>query len=420
MLRRRFICLVMALAIVGGCATAPLQAERHDGQIGITKGPALLRVYQDRVAVMWETSAPGLCNLHYGQGDKASMQIRSIPRRVTYEVKPKGRRAYRKTAYIHKVWVRNLKAGQVYGYRILGQDIKSGAYSFRTVPADTDKTRFVVYGDTRTNPDIHEKLVKLIIRQKVDFVVHVGDMLASGNKYEQWGPQHFKPVKGLVETVPMYIIKGNHEGTNGNYEKLLIPPGERNNFAFDYGPVHFFCGDNSNKKTRPAELLRLIAEDARSSDARWKFVSVHKPIVNFAHHWSAWGHPEAIPALSRANIDFVFVGHSHLYERFRPVEPGPGAYGGYVTYITTGGGGAPLHEIDQMKYHAYTKETNQFCLFEIDGDKLKMDVIDIEGNVIDRLRLTKSRGELNKEYLGTAAPMADILSYQKKNLSKEH
>ena len=59
-------------------------------------------------------------------------------------------------------------------------------------------------------------------------------------------------------------------------------------------------------------------------------------------------------------------------------------------------------------------------MFEIIGDELSMDVINIEGEVIDRLRLRKVDGRLNRDYLATAVSMADVVQYQKKNLGKEY
>lgn len=46
-----------------------------------------------------------------------------------------------------------------------------------------------------------------------------------------------------------------------------------------------------------------------------------------------------------------------------------------------------------------------FCLFEIDGNKLTLKVIDDNGAIIDRLELTKTKGILNSEYIETAITM---------------
>jgi hypothetical protein len=154
-------------------------------------------------------------------------------------------------------------------------------------------------------------------------------------------------------------------------------------------------------------LLQRILDDATTAGAPWKFLSYHVPSVNFGGHRSDWQRRQAVPGFARAGIDFVITGHSHLYERFRPVVP-PGQ-GSSVTYITSGGGGAPLHEIKPTARHACARSTHQFCLFHIKGDVLTMDAIDMEGRVFDHLAIAKKAGRLDDAYLSTAVPMADIL-----------
>jgi len=414
-LRRRVVFLTAALSIavvvLGSCGQEVLQTADAGGR-GLTKGPVLLRVGRDRAAVMWETNREGSCKLHYGRDRAASKHVESRPQKAS------------RGAYVHKVWLERLESGRIYQYRVEGPGVKSAAYQFKTVPAKTDRVKFIVYGDSRTNFDKHRRLIELMMKIKdLDFIVHVGDLVTSGNKYEQWGPQYFDVVKGLAERIPIYIAKGNHEGDNGNFERLLIPPGRDNSFRIDFGPLHYFGIDNSPKKQKPGEtraMLEAVLRDARSNDAAWKFVTYHKPSLNFGHHWSAWAHPDALPRQSQVGIDFVLTGHSHQYERFKPVAPPKGTKGSYVTYITTGGGGAPLHDVKPKKFHALAKKTYEFCLFEIVGDELSMYVINIDGEVLDRLRLRKMDGRLNRDYIDTALSMADVVQYQKKNLGKEY
>jgi len=403
-------CLIVALGVVltaaGGCA-------------GVTKGPVLLRVSQDQAALMWETEIGGPGEVLYGEGDVLDKKATTEPIKVEYKIN-------KKAAFIHKVWLENLEPGRTYSYRVTGprvpilqriaklgrSPVQNKVYKFRTVPADTNEVTFLVYGDSRTDPKTHRKVVEQMMKKKVDFVVHCGDLVSSGDRYEQFGPQFFEPVKGLAETVPLYIAKGNHEGNSGNFEKLLIPTGEKNSFSFDYGPLHYLCVDNVSKGLRTKEQLELIASDTKSSTARWKFVSYHIPSLNFGGHWSAWGHPDALRILAEAGVDFVVTGHSHQYERFWPIAPPAGSGGSYVTHITCGGGGAPLSRVKQSLYHAYAGKIYHFCLFHINGDKLTMDTIDIDGKIIDHLEITKTDGRLNKQYLWTAVPMEEIRRYQ--------
>ena len=382
------------------------------GYAEITKGPFLLGVGQERAALMWETNTKGGGKVSYGKDQKLEKHIETEPKRLEYKVKKDDESVVGKTVFIHKVRLENLEAGRDYFYCVAGPESKSDVYKFHTVPAETDEVRFAVYGDSRSWPDRHRKIVEQILKQKVDFVVNSGDLVTNGDKYEQWEPQFFEPLKGLAETIPVYIAKGNHEGNNGNFEKLLIPEGGTGNFDFDYGPVHYFCADNVSEEVKVEECLSRIGDDAKASQAVWKFVSYHIPSLNFGGHWSEWGCPEVFGILSKADVDFVIVGHSHQYERFCPIAPARGTSGGFVTYITSGGGGAPLYDIEPAVYHACVGEIHHFCLFEIKANKLVMDAIDIDGRVIDHLEITKTAGRLGKQYLLTAVQMEAVRFHQ--------
>ncbi len=369
----------------------------------ITQGPCLLRVGQDRVALMWETDTDDPSGVSYGEKDGPEIYRESTAEKVaTQGWAVDGR----KTGYIHKLWLEGLTPGRTYSYRITRPGVRSETFEFRTIAAEANEVRFIVYGDTRTQPKVHRKLVEQMSKYEVDFIVHVGDLVASGDDYRLWGPQFFEPLRGLVERVPIYTLKGNHEGRNGTYEKLLSPPREGNDFSFDYGPLHYFCTDNRSGQGNGVQLVSQIARDADQSHALWKFVSYHVPSVNLGGHKSAWQQKEALPAFAAAGIDFVVTGHSHQYERFRPVQP-PGE-GSFVTYITTGGGGAPLAAVAPTSYHACARAVYHFCLFHIQGGRLTLDTIDAEGRIIDHLDVVKTDGRLDEPYRSTAVPMSRI------------
>jgi hypothetical protein len=404
----RILVLVFAVFAVTSCSQPPkIQLTASQGRI--TKGPCLLRVYQDRAALMWETDVEGQWGVSCGTPGKHDRFFVSAAEKVTYGGKSADGGS--KVAYIHKVWLENLSPGRTYAYRIVGPDVRSDVYRFRTTPARTDEVRFIVYGDSRTQADIHRRLVQQMMKYDVAFVVNDGDLVSTGDNYSLWGPQFFEPLKGLAERVPIYVAKGNHEGRGGNYEKLLVPPGEQNNFEFDYGLVHYFCMDNVSSVTGGDRLVLKAVEDARASKAPWKFVSYHVPSVNFGGHWSDWQQNNALPAFAEAGIDFIVTGHSHQYERFRPIEL-PGQAGTCITCITAGGGGAPLYPVEPTDCHAYAQAVYHFCLFHIKGNTLTMTAIDPNGRVFDRLQITKTQGRLDEQYRSTAVPFGDIQLHQ--------
>jgi predicted phosphodiesterase len=372
----------------------------------ITKGPVLLRAYQHTAAIMWESDSNTPQQIRCGAENSSEQAIISTPEKVEYGLN--------KQAFIHKVWLENLQPGQVYNYSIAAAAPGNKTYYFRTIPADTNEVTFVVYGDSRTNPAEHRRIIEQIIKKNPDFVIHTGDLVTNGNNYDQWGKQYFEPIKGLAEHTPIYITKGNHEGKNGNFEKLLIPQGEKKNFGFQFGPLYYYLADNCSEDLTDKELLNRIVENVHSAKAEWKFVSFHIPALNFSGHNSKWCYPNALPLFAKAGADFVISGHSHIYERFKPVAPPIHSGAHFVTYITSGGGGAPLVKKPKpSNFYAAADSILHFCLFKIKGNMLTLDTIDADGNVIDHLEISKTEGKLNKEYLQTSAPMAEVLAEQR-------
>ncbi|HUV41635.1 MAG TPA: metallophosphoesterase family protein [Sedimentisphaerales bacterium] len=386
----------------------------------ITKGPFLLRVYQNRAAVMWENDTAGPGKLFYGEANCLKNQVLTQPIRVDYKSTGRYEPIGQRTFFIHKTWMENLRPGTVYSYRT--DEAPGQTHSFRTQPKKTDEARFIVYGDSRSYPQIHRKLIELMMAERVDFIIHNGDLVNQGASYEQWGPEFFEPMKGLAESIPVYAVKGGHDNSAANwspgppnyFDKLLMPPGQQHNYSFDYGGVHFACADNYHGPfpADPQPVLNWISADMAKSDKMWKFVVMHEPSLNFGGHWTMWGYPKALPTYSRLGVDFVIVGSSHMHERFRPVVPPSGSDGSYVTYVTAAGGGAPLYDVEPTIYHGRAKKEYSFCLFHIKGNKLTMDAINIDGMIIDHLQITKTDGQVNKEYKQTAVPLEAIRIHQ--------
>ncbi len=143
----------------------------------VTKGPVLLRVSEDKAALMWETEIDGPGEVLYGKGNVLDRKATTEPIKVEYKIN-------KKAAFIHKVWLENLEPGQAYSYRVTGprvpilqrittlgqSSIQSKVYKFRTVPDETDEVTFLVYGDSRTDPKTHRKVVEQMMKKKVDFV----------------------------------------------------------------------------------------------------------------------------------------------------------------------------------------------------------------------------------------------------------
>lgn len=365
----------------------------------------LLRLSPNRAALVWESDCSGPDQISYGPDGALFTGLQVMPRQIDYQLSG-GKE--QKSAFVSKLWLDNLTADTTYSYMVADAESKTETFTFHTPAANVKEITFAIYGDCQMKPRIHRKIVELLKNLKPDFILITGDLVNNTTDYPMWSETFFGPLKGLAESIPVYAARGNHDVCTQDYfEKLVVPPGQTSNFGFDFGPAHFYCADQFSAP--PQEVLKQICSDLSASAATWKYAAYHMPSINFGGHLSAWAWPYALPKLSMAGADFVHCGHSHQYERFRPISIGTGTFektGAFTTFITSGGAGGPLYPVTQTSYHAFAKSINHFCLYHINGNSLSMQAIDINGVTIDHFEITKTNGVPDSAYLATAVPLA--------------
>ncbi len=214
----------------------------------------------------------------------------------------------------------------------------------------------VVMGDTRDNDEVFSFLLRMADRLRPSFIIDLGDFVSSGLEQEY---DHFLGViKGTK--APVLTALGNHEVINGGrqFYRALFGPEQ---YSFDYGNCRFIVVDNSDGELSAGELRWL---EGRLQTNRRKFVFAHEPpaTMRWWHNFRQ-GAPEFMALMQRHKVDRVFLGHLHGYDR--QVIDG-------VTYIVTGGGGAPL----QLLYGGIR---HHFVIVQVDGDRITDLTVALEG-----------------------------------------
>jgi len=180
-------------------------------------------------------------------------------------------------------------------------------------------------------------------------------------------------------------------------------------FSYDYGPAHFVSLDY--RASKDSLMMEWFEKDMAQSQAKWKFVYLHRPSYNVGGHRSHWGHP-AWPALFRKyEVDIVFTGHSHLYERFYPMLPSEQPNTWPVTYITTGGSGAGLYESIPHKNLAFTKSVNHLLSIKLSADTLFSTALLTNGEVLEQFVMTKHNGIYDNSYLDLVKSQEEMDMY---------
>jgi predicted phosphodiesterase len=394
----RFIAVVALLVSTAGFAeTEPSP---------FSKGPYIQFPAPGRVTIMWEstTNIPGSVRLSLGlTADQQLQPVMPVEKRSQTTVASTNNSATSQkqvTFYLYKASFSDLLPGSVYSYSVEFQGFQSPPCHFRTLDPRAEKTQFIVYGDSRSNPKMHASLTAQFAQFKPDFILHTGDLVAKGTDYSLWSREFFTPAASFLDHVPFFSVIGNHEQDGTNYLNYFDLPGNELWYSFDAGPVHVLALDFRFEKPGQAQF-KFARKDLLTSRAPWKLVVLHVPVYNIGGHASDWGHTAYLPLFHKAKVDMVLAGHSHLYERFRPLAPDKSAGKWAITHITTGGGGASLYATLVHPALVTQETTNHFMVFEASPTQLQGRAVRADGSQIDSFTLTKNSGRMSPDYLAT-------------------
>ncbi len=354
---------------------------RGADEVRLLKGPYLQAMTSTSAVVMWETNVASnsAVELTTGGGTKSTLVG---PANVT----------------VHEVLLTGLSAATPYTYRVAIGASHTEAARFRTAPGRNAPSTFAVFGDNRSQPEVFAKIAAGIHARKPDFLLHTGDLVADGTKYEQWGAMFFGPAQALLATAPIFPSRGNHERNSELFGKFFSLPGNERWYSFDWANAHFAaldsCGDQSIWE-RDSEQTRWLDCDLAASKAKWKFVYFHHPLYSSGNHGSSQPHRAAWEELfSKHLVDVVFQGHDHTYERTYRVFNGKRDELLGVTYVVAGGGGAPLYDVTANDWTAFSRKTHSFTLAKLEPDRLRLETYDLDGRLIDHLAISKDPAEL--------------------------
>lgn len=276
----------------------------------------------------------------------------------------------------------------------------------KPVPTAAEKFTFVAYGDTRTNPEEHAVIIREIVGLHPEFVLQSGDLVSDGRNAAQWAQfdQITQPLRDAH--IAYYPARGNHD-LGDFYPKHVTEPfdsGDSANklfYAFTRHRNRFIIVDSmQDYDPNSRQYAWLVGELARAQKTAVNtFVMFHEGPFSIGPHGST---PEAQQYLHPLFVKYkpraVFCGHDHLY--YRTLRGG-------VTYIVTGGGGAPPYRPENKQIavpgDVYVKDTDSSgkpleetqykgliyhaIKCEVDGPRVTMTVIRPDGSVIDHFTL---------------------------------
>lgn len=243
-----------------------------------------------------------------------------------------------------------------------------------------------------------------------DFILNAGDMCDNGKNFNQWG-MALNTYQNLFANSSMFFAAGNHEdGSNAmaNYFEYTLPTDAEGNrlqedvtngmfYSFDYANAHFTVLDTNDADSDGLGKTQLewLKNDLSNTDAKWKFVLMHKSIFSGGSHSTdaevVAMRSQLVPIFAQNGVNMVFAGHDHTYTSTYLVDKngkttdksdvnGVQYTGDGVLYITLGTMGTKFYEygenpdvtpkFDEDKSILETLTTQTFGKVTVCGDTL--------------------------------------------------
>jgi hypothetical protein len=287
------------------------------------------------------------------------------------------------THYFHHVELTQLLPGTPYFYRLIPHGIMK---TFETFPMCADTFAFVVFGDTRSDSAAHQSIIHRMMDYEFRFLIHTGDLVHHGDNIDEWRT-FFNVEDTILQNKHFVPVIGNHEKPFWLYDTLFALPDSEEYYSFNYGNAHVIVLNTETDMGNPqrAWLMNDLATAHYDTCIDWIFVTFHRPAYSSGRHGANTGVQQQWCLLfEEFGVDMVFAGHDHLYERTSGING--------VTYIVSGGGGAPLYDAGTSDWTVYSEKTHHFCFVRVMGERLLLKAIKPNGVVFDSLVVVKTTG----------------------------
>jgi len=227
--------------------------------------------------------------------------------------------------------------------------------------SDETNFTFAVCGDNRRGDTIYRKILDMVVSDGCAFLINTGDLVNSGYEHQ------FKDFQEIMKDFPLpfFPVPGNHDSPDGLLTEYLQYSGAPDkHYSFDYGKIHFAVANTTLGEMSPSELAWLDG-DLLATEKPVRIVCLHYPPFDPAGttHIMRSGNEEFMALMTEHGVQYVFSGHIHSYD----LEERDG-----VTYIITGGAGAPLYpEENREAYYHYVRVT-------VEGESIETEVVRVE------------------------------------------
>lgn len=360
----------------------------------VTRGPYLQMAGPTTMTVRFRTDAPVNAEVSIGADAKTFTRTKKTGNSSTE----------------HTILLDSLTASKTYYYRIKTGSTTLGdsTYFFKTAPAvgSSEKFRFWSLGDMFpgvTQERVYEAFLKHIGTNYTNFLMTVGDNTYNGGSDGGFQSNFFDVYqKGtFMRQSPIFMGIGNHDyggyphvqdNPDMGYYQIFnlpskgelggVPSGSEAYYSFDYANVHFISLD-SFARGRDGKLLTdagseqmaWLIKDLENTKQRWKIVYFHHaPYTRGTYDSDVWENlkqPRLVvtPVLEKYGVDLVLTGHSHVYERSKPIKGYTGLVADFnpAIHFTQTSSGKYNATANSCPYMFTTNQTSNGVIYVVNG-----------------------------------------------------
>jgi hypothetical protein len=372
---------------------------------GVSKRPFVQHVSAESALVRWEgcrsSASPTLTFGEEGGGSELSVEATHhdvvIPNTYGAAFAPEMEKDEAGTYTMFDATLTGLAAGTCYRYTLAADPALSGR--FCTARPAGESFEILAMGDTNPGLGATPKLFEQLANESYDLTLHAGDIQYYASGLETW-VYWFGAMAPALSQGAFLPAVGNHEYEKDDEYQLYYQrffdqagfDGDDGYFRAESGGVWFFFWntetDESAGSPQMTWLEKNLADAALQPGYRFSIFTLHRPMLTCGDKSQNDGLRATLePLFEKYGVKLVLQGHMHGYERF--VVPQPSDATKSFTYLTVGGGGGALEDVNKnadrptCQLRQSSGSFYQMTVLEVGAQNLHGRTVDVDGKVRD-------------------------------------
>jgi len=239
--------------------------------------------------------------------------------------------------------------------------------------------QIAIYGDTRTQHDIHRQVVAQLTQHSFHTLFHSGDLVQQGLRQSEYD-NFLEIIDPLTQNAAFYPARGNHEKNKDLFLDNFLYLSDTY-YAVSIDSIRWIILDSTRRLSPGSAQYTWLQQQLTDSDLPI-IIIVHHPVFSSGKHGDELGLGLFLPALfGQYPVKAVFSGHDHCYER---------SFHKGIHYITTGGGGAPLYDHSSRNDHSQVfHKAYHYCILDpVDRNQIRVKVYGLHDRIIDEFTIS--------------------------------